>query len=328
MATRIERTPSLPSTPSARAVSAPTVEKPATTATAGLASAVATVADTVVDGALAQKTTLAPNGAPVRGSADPGALWGERAVAPVGEQLDVEAFKKLPPEQMKEKLAQLEGERDTLRGQVQARVGQLDRRWNHARLATRTEALREFQEGDHGLDASANAQLDQLVARAEDAQRRINVLRARTDALGKSPADKEANAAARHELALQLVAARKAQSTAVKAATTAVDANGLKVDRLATTEQTIDPGAPVRGSGTSLLDMVTQFFHLSWLVDTFHDVFKSVSTVIADRSEKRHERAAEEKAQDADLRAFEKQLLLRERLKTSRVAHEFGLPGR
>jgi hypothetical protein len=317
MATRIERTTSLPSTPSARAVSAPTVDKPTT---AGMATAIAPVADSVVEGAVAQKTTLAPKGSPVRGSADPGALWGERAVAPVGEQLDVEAFKKLSPEQMKSKLAELEGERDTLRGQVQNRIGQLDRKWNHSRLATRTEALREFQEGDHGLEAGANTQLDQLVARAEDAQRRINVLRARADSMGKTPADKQANAAARHELAKQLVAARKAQSAAVKEATTAVDANGLKVDRLATTEQTIDPGAPAKGSGKSLLDLVTNFFHLNWLIDAFHSVFKSVNTAIAERSDKHAERVAEDQAHDADLRRFEKRLRIKEQLEAEHLA--------
>lgn len=311
MATRIERTTSLPSTPATRAVASPAVEKPTAPT---MASTVAPVADSVVDGAGAQKTTLAPNGVPVRGSADPRSLWGQTAPAPVGPQLDVEAFKKLTPDQMKSKLAELEGERDTLRGQVQTRIGQLDRKWDHARLATRTEALREFQEGNHGLDAGANSQLDQLVTRAEDAQRRINVLRARADALGKTPADKAANAQARHELAVQLVAARHAQSTAVKAATTTVDANGLKVDRLATTEQTIDPNAPAQGSGKSLLDMVTDFFHLSWLVDSCRAIFRSTSATITDLGQKRTEHVLEEQNHDVDLRRFEKRLLEKERV--------------
>ena len=43
-----------------------------------------------------------------------------------------------------------------------------------------------------------------------------------------------------------------------------VDAVGLKVDRLATTEQIIDPAAPAQGSGGSLLDKIGRFFKLDW----------------------------------------------------------------
>ncbi len=276
MVTKLERSGSQPtSSPVARAP-APAPKRVSTLAPS--------VRDTV-EAAETARATLAPRGEHVRGSADPGALWA--TPAPVGEQLDLQAFKKLSPADQQAALAKLEGERQSLRAQLDTRIGQLDRRWNTSRLSTRTEALREFQERAPGLDHPASAQLDDLVGRAEAAQRRINALRAKAATLDASPAAKQAHAAERQALAQALRAARKEQSTAVKVATATVDQQGLKIDRLASTEQIIDPTAPPPTSSTSLLGMLGGWFHLDWLFSAYSSVTSVVENLGKHQSKRR-----------------------------------------
>lgn len=246
-------------------------------------------------GQAAPTKELIPNGKPVAKSASPNALWGEQ---PKPVSLDREAFAKLPPAEQREVLKKAAVEREQLGGEINARVEHLDRKWKNSRLVTRTEALREYQERSGHLHPRRRRDLDKLLVRSEAAQVRINELRAKVDALPKTPEAKKQQAALRSELAKELRRARDEQSKVVKEATAIVDGDGLKVDRLAVTEQVIDPTAPAPGSGDSLLDKVVRFFHLdtfiNWVADTF-------SNVVSDFAEKANDATEQElKTQSAD----------------------------
>ncbi len=266
---KIERTSSLTSTPKAQAVTR--------TATPATGSTAAAPKGAVTDyaGQAAPPKELVPRGKQVTTSASPSALWGE---APATNELDVDAFQKLSPAEQQAQLTTLREERQQLSAQIQARLAKLDIKWNNSRLVTRTEALRDYQEQTKHLDPATKQELDGLLHRAEASQRSINTLRAKIDRLPKTPEAKKAQAALRTQLAKELRAARAEQSKVVKAATTVVDQQGLKADRLAVTEQVIDPSAPKPGSGDTLLEKVTRFLHLDGFLDLMGRLFDPAKT--------------------------------------------------
>lgn len=244
---------------------------------------------------------LIPGGKQVATSASPNALWGEQ---PKPVSIDRAAFAKLSPAEQKEVLQKAAVEREQLGGEINARVEQLDRKWKNSRLVTRTEALREYQERSGHLHPRRRRDLDKLLVRSEAAQVRINELRAKVDKLPKTPEAKKEQAALRAELAKELRRARDEQSKVVKEATGLVDADGLKIDRLAVTEQIIDPSAPKAGSGDSLLDKVVRFFHLdefvTWVTKTFQIALDTLQTTKAE-DEKKSEKKTEEFRKKDDL---------------------------
>lgn len=268
---KIERTTSLTSTPKAQAVSRTT-----STAQAEVISTPKGPVTAYAGQAAPPKKDLHPTGKQVTVSADPSSLWGE---APKPAPLDQTAFKKLPPTEQRAQIQALREERNQLSAEIQARLAKLDIKWNNSRLVTRTEALRDYQEQTKHLDPATKKELDGLLDRAEASQRKINELRARIDRLPKTPEAKKAQAELRTQLAKELRRARDEQSKVVKAATAVVDEQGLKTERLAVTEQVIDPSAPKPGSGDSLLDKVLRFLHLdgflSWAAanTTMNDLF-------------------------------------------------------
>ncbi len=278
---KIERTSSLPSTPRAQAVT-----RTATPA-AGVTSPKAPVTTYAGPPAPTSERNN-PRGAQVSRSADPSALWGE---PPKANELDPATFTMLSPTEQHAALVSLRQERQQLNAEIQARLQKLDVKWNNSRLVTRTEALREYQENTQHLDPAAKQELDGLLARSEASQQKINGLRAKIDRLPKSPEAKKAQAALRTQLAHELLRARAEQSKMVKAATAVADDQGLKSDRLAVTEQIIDPAAPKPGSGQSLLEKVARFFHLdvflTWVGRNLLDLF------IEPEEDKREKRRAE-----------------------------------
>lgn len=256
---KIERASSLASTPKVQSVARPS----APAVPAAPAGPVTEYA-----GQAAPAKELVPKGATLSRSASVDALWGD---APKQVDLDQAAFRALAPAEQKKLVAAAKAEHTQLGNEINQRVEVLDRKWKNSRLSTRTEALREYQErGGRRLGRRQRQRLDGLVTRSEDAQRRINVLRAKIDALPKTPEAKKAQAELRNELARELRRARDEQSKVVKEATAVVDAEGLKVDRLAVTEQIIDPTAPAPGSGQSLLEKITRFFHLETFFSFVH----------------------------------------------------------
>lgn len=295
---KIERSTSVTSTPKAQSVSRAGVAAPVAAPTKGTVTEYA--------GQAAPPKDLVPKGATLSRSASPSALWGD---APKQVNLDPEAFAALAPAEQEKLVEAAKAERAELGGEIVNRVEVLDRRWNHSRLSTRTEALREYQEHSRGrLDGRSRRKLDGLVVRSEESQRRINELRVKIDALPKTPESKKAQVELRTQLARELRRARDEQSKAVKEATAVVDAAGLKVDRLAVTEQIIDPSAPAQGSGGSLLDKVVRFLKLEWFFDAIGVTLQSATQTFAQQVQKRGEKIAEEsKAKLDELRTREQQ---------------------
>ncbi len=285
---KIERTTSLPSTPKTQGVTRTQSTQSTPAATALPTSPGATFAGQ------APTRELIPAGKPVATSASPNALWGDQ---PKPVSLDRAAFEKLSPAEKKEVFARCAEERNRLGQDIEQRVEQLDKRWKNSRLSTRTEALREYEENGQRLPPHRRRDLDRAVDRSESAQRKINELTAKIDQLPKTPEAKAEMKALRTQLARELRKARDEQSKAVKEATAVVDAEGLKVDRLATTEQLIDPSAPKLGSGDSLADKVVRFFHLdqffSWVVSKF-DLSTFVTTTFSQQVKERSERLKDE----------------------------------
>lgn len=308
---KIERTTSLPSTPKTQGVSRTTSAQATPAATAVPAAPTTTFA-----GQATPTRELIPAGKPVATSASPNALWGEQ---PKPVSLDRAAFEKLSPTEQKAVAAQCAEERSRVGGEIEQRVEQLDRRWKNSRLSTRTEALREYEENGDRLPSHRRRDLDRAVARSESAQRRINELKAKIDQLPKTPEAKAEMKELRTQLARELRSARSEQSKAVKDATAVVDAEGLKVDRLATTEQIIDPTAPAPGSGDSLLEKVARFFHLDQFISWFMTLpsMSSATATFSEQVQKRSETIKEEikhKTEQMHLDADRKFARLREEL--------------
>ncbi|MFT3711264.1 MAG: hypothetical protein QM817_26840 [Archangium sp.] len=268
-------------------------------------------------GTAAPQRELIPNGKQVATSASPNALWGEQ---PKRASLDREAFAKMTPEAQAKAMAECKAEFDQLEVDIQKRVDQLDHKWNNSRLSTRTEALREYQENSRRLSPRRRHDLDKLLVRSEAAQKRINELRAKADALPKTPEAKKEQAALRAELARELRRARDEQSKVVKEATAVVDGDGLKVDRLAVTEQVIDPSAPAPGTGESLLEKVERFFGLS---DFFHWVSVTFVGDLLKKSESEsNEREAESEKRLEQITRDARAQLLRSTLREAREKAE------
>ena len=278
---KIERTSSLVSTPKAQSISRPSAPEAST-----LKGPITEYA-----GQAAPAKELVPRGAAVSRSASPSALWGD---APKQVVLDPAAFAKLSPADQKKTADEARTERKQLSGEINERIEVLDGKWKNSRLSTRTEALREYYDcKGNRLDAGSLRKLDRLLDRSEDSQRKINELRVKIDQLPKTPESKKARVELRNDLARELRGARDEQSKVVKEATEVVDAVGLKVDRLVTTEQIIDPSAPAVGSGGSLADKIQRFFKLDWFfkaIGEFDTVQSSFEKMVA----KRGERLAEE----------------------------------
>jgi len=286
---KIERTTSLPSTPKTQGVT-----RTQSTQSTPAATALPSAPGATFAGQAAPTRELIPSGKPVATSASPNALWGDQ---PKPVSLDRAAFEKLSPAEKKEVFARCAEERNRVGQDIEARVEKLDKRWKNSRLSTRTEALREYEEKGERLPPHRRRDLDRAVARSESAQRKINELKAKIDLLPKTPEAKAEMRELRTQLARELRKARDEQSKAVKEATAVVDAEGLKVDRLATTEQVIDPSAPPVGSGESLVDKVVRFFHLdqffAWVVSKF-DVSTFVTTTFTQQVQERSERIKDE----------------------------------
>jgi len=300
---KIERPSSLVSTPRAQSVSRPSAPE-------------ATQKGPITEyaGQAAPAKDLVPRGVTVSTSATPSALWGD---APRQLELDPTAFAKMSAADQKKTVEAAKAERTQLSGEIVQRIEVLDGKWKNSRLSTRTEALREYSDLRGGrMGAGSRRKLDRLLERAEGSQRKINELRVKIDQLPRTPEAKKAQVELRNELARELRRARDEQTKVVKEATEVVDAGGLKVDRLVTTEQIIDPSAPAAGSGDSLADKIGRFFKLDWFFKAIGDSFDTIQSSFARSVEKRGERLAEEAKVKID------QHRVKDNLKQATVASE------
>ncbi len=321
MPAKIERPPQVTTGSRAAAVvSRPKDAAPAAQVAAPSSSPTREVPAAAFASQAAPARELVPRAQQLSTSADPSALWGASPASSAAPSQ--EAFAALPPAEQATQLAAVRGERDEMAKEIGALVEQLDRRWNNSRLKTRTGALKHYEgEGRH-LGRGQRRELRELVARSEAAQQRIDALTTQADALPKTPEAKREQAALRAELAKALRQARAEQSAAVKAATALIDSEGLKVDRLAVTEQVIDPSAPKAGSGGSLLEKIARFFHLDTLCAVFFDLMKVTLDTGRKQSEERQE------TQKAELDARRDRQRVDERLFTELRTQEADAQGR
>lgn len=198
-------------------------------------------------------------------TAAPDALWGK---APDdGPNMDPHQFDNLTPAQRTEKLKELRANRDELHMKILERVVVLDKKWNAAPTATKEEALAQYAENSEQIDPETAQELRQMLRQAHVAQQRINQLRDRRDGMPPARYATAETKKLRAELNKELRAARKEEKACVKEATAVVDDQGLKIDRLAVTEQVIDPKAPRASEPGSLMGMVKNFFKFTWLSD-------------------------------------------------------------
>ena len=260
MTTKIERTTSLPSTPKTQGISRTQAPAPVESSQP--------VEKAVVFSEAEARRELLPQGQHVARSADPDALWG--AGAPRRHRdFDVAEFKRLSPAERQAKLEAMKAQREALKGEIQERVGQLDRKWNYALLKKRTESLRDFQSLKPQLTPDQAQRFDAALRAAEAAEKKVAALAEKAKAFGPDSKQDPAQAEARKRLASELRKARAEQSAAVHAATAVVDEAGLKLDRLANAEQVLDKNAPKPGSGQSLWEKITSFFDLGWAIKSF-----------------------------------------------------------
>jgi hypothetical protein len=262
-------------------------------------------------------------GSHVGRSARPDALWGNSPAAHRGPNMDPHQFDKLTPVERKEKLTELRAQRDELQVKILERVVELDAKWEKAPAATKEEALNQYADNSQQLDPEGQRELRQMLRQAAVAQRRIDALRSRRDGM---PAARHADAATKLERAAlnkELRAARKEHKECVKEATAVVDEKGLKIDRLAVTEQVIDPSAPKQEDGKSLMGMVTDFFKFTWLSDF-------VMTMINDYDDRSTEKKVAEAARQreaADTQAHLMKVSNREAIKKLAAASELAKSG-
>jgi hypothetical protein len=195
-------------------------------------------------------------------------LWTDKPVRP--EPFDAGAFAKLPPAERRAQVDKLKARREALRGQIQERLGELDRQWKGSHASTRSHALRQYQHRSRNLDRATQQKLDGMLDRADAAQVKIDGLRKAGDQAGAGPP----NAPEGAEVAAALTKARTEQEKAVTEAATLVEAKDLKSDLLAVAEQIIDVNAPASGTGESVLEQLAEFFHLDSLISTIMQVFE------------------------------------------------------
>ncbi len=217
--------------------------------------------------------------------------WGPPVVAASAINLSRDEFASAPVSTQKARLGELKVEKAALGTKIQDRAAALDSRWQRSSVSTKTEALRQYHQRSTLLDPAARRELSGMVKKSEEAQVKITTLREKSDLLLRPQSESctpEENKAA-NELAGKLADAREAQSAAVERATTAIDKKGLKIDRLAVTEDVIDPNGEARGGvGETLLALVDKYSDVSSMIAWVIDVF-------ADALEERREQQAEDR---------------------------------
>lgn len=287
MAGKIERQINAPKVQTAQ------VQTPAKTAAVARSTALGVEGNQFKDGRPPAIAT-GGDGAHIAGSAQPDALWGAAPRGSLKPSLDPHQFDKLTPAQKTERLEQLSTTRDALQTKILERVIALDQKWEGASTATKEEALKHYAANSEQLDPAAREEINQMLVQAAIAQRRIDRLQSRRDGMPPSRNATPEEKARRAELNKELRAARKEQKDAVKGATKVVDDQGLKVDRLAVTEQIIDPSAPKKEEGTSLLGMVKDFFKFDWMTRTLQAAIEAFKDYSSDKNVAERAKARED----------------------------------
>lgn len=241
--------------------------------------------------------TAAAVGAATGSGSARAAAWGPARSSVIAANRNRDRFVGETPDAQRAELSKVKAEREAVGAKVTKRVAELDARWNSPsmRTWTKVEALRQYHERTQHLRHGPRGELDKAVTESEQAQRDINALRAKSDTMCRPDDCTQSEKAERDEVAGQLADAREAQKQAVVKATGIVDNQGLKVERLALTEQLIDPDAPAEGLGGTLLAWVEEYFDLSALMEVFEVILEEEKKAAKKADAEKQERMEDER---------------------------------
>jgi len=234
----------------------------------------------------------------------PAWVAGRRSAAPTAraaQTVDLDGFSASSPDAQRVELVQLKAKREGLQGRVFGRVEALDKKWGETLPSTKVRALRHYERAPNHLPTKPKKEFDRLVTQSEKHESSIVSLKGELDTMCRPAECTPAEAAVREEVAGRLADERAAQKDVIITATGVVDDQGLKIERLAITEQIIDPDAPEVGFGDSLMSMLEDLMDLSALIDECTEAFE----------EKSRERERE-KVDDIDRKVVKRKLLERD----------------
>jgi hypothetical protein len=207
-------------------------------------------------------------------TASASALWGQMAVKTSKPPLSVMTLKNLTPDQAKTKLVELEKKQEDVAGRIAGRADELDHKWRYMRLTKRTEALKAYLAETPNLPPEKRAELETQLKSSEACEAKIDGLQAEVKDLKPQPGTtKPGTPEERTALAHQILAARREHSACVKEATATVDDAGLKIERLALTENAIDPSGGQTSPYGSMMGLVGQYFQITFQMNTIQNLY-------------------------------------------------------
>lgn len=201
-------------------------------------------------------------------------LWGQAAMEGSKPPLNVLTLKNLSPEQAKTKMAELEKKKAGLEGRIKGREAELDHKWRYMHLTKKTTALKEYLASTPNLPPEQRTEVENAIQMSETAQAKVEALKAKVKELEPQPGTKKPGTPEeRAQLAKELRSARREQSESIKGAVEVVDAVGLKIERLALTENAIDPSGGASSQYGSMMGLVGQYFECTFMLDTMHQLY-------------------------------------------------------
>lgn len=217
-------------------------------------------------------------------------LWGQAAIASSKPPLAAMTLKNLSPAQAQAKAKEIDAQRGEVAGRIAGRTEELDRKWKYLNLAKKTEALKDYLSQTTNVSPELRAEIETAIKTSETAQARLLELRQEVRELRPHAATgKNGSPEERKALAHKLWTARQEQQKAVAGATEAVDAIGLKIERLALTETHIDPTGGANSQHGSMLGLVGRYFELTFMYESL----MSIISMLVDMMKQANREAAE-----------------------------------
>lgn len=236
-------------------------------------------------------------GTAVSTTASTAQLWGQAAIEGANPPLSVRMLKSCTASERPKKIAEIQQKMAACEKNVEGRVGELDKKWKYMHLAKKTEALKSYLSATPNLAPETRVEIEAAIKVSEEAQAKLAVLKERVRELRPDPSTgKNGTPEERKALAHKLLEARRAQSEAVTAATETVDAVGLKLERLALTEDKIDPSGGEGSLFGSLKALIGQYFELSF---SLHVLFTMSSDFAREQEQDRIEAQKRRVIEDA-----------------------------
>jgi hypothetical protein len=230
-----------------------------------------------------------PDGKAVSTTATANALWGQSVLTSANPPLPVKMLKNLTPEQATAKMTELKEKKAELEQRIDGRTKELDNEWAHTGNRKRCDILQGYMNGQNSLQPDARANLEAALQNTQACQAKQDSLMAQAKGLPPARGADAATKEARHEMAVKLWAARHDTTAAVQDATKTIDSAGLKIERLASTEQAIDGGHSKFGSMSWLAG---EYFQTQFMMSTLDKLFFSPALALTQAIDKESKDAA------------------------------------